>query len=197
MWLQVIDWIILCRCYRSLRHYLGQPPGEISISPPPKRLATGETGFRGHRQTLCSLLLIFPIHYFDLLFFTHTVEWMNLCTQKEKTLYNVQQSLIYHEECHQAYWNTTCSRRSKCCTVKTCPLFFLLLHFFLSWNPCQITGLIFIFTSWPPFGRSRDLLRRLLNLFIFPSSLQTPKTDSANQCLTPRFNLGMSLVSQH
>lgn len=78
MWLQVIDWIIFCRRYLSLRHYLAQPPEEISISPPPKRLATGESrSFGGHRQMPPSLPVTFPFRHFDLLFFTHTVQWIH------------------------------------------------------------------------------------------------------------------------
>lgn len=207
MWLQVIDWIILCRRYLSLRHYLAQPPEEISISPPPKRLATGESrSFGGHRQTPPSLPVPFPFRHFDLLFFTHTwisefmhseghqcVQFVNKAPVYCSTGSNLSQSCA---KCHHACLNMTYPRRSKCYGVKTCSLFSppLFLFALKSLSNHRIDFYLHFLASfwsimWPSAPHAY--------LFIFPSSLQTPKTDGANQCLTPRFNLGMSLASAH
>lgn len=77
--LQVIDWIIRRRRYLSPGHYLAPTSGKkISISPPPERLATGESrSSGGHQRTPPSLPVILPICHFNLLFFTHTLQWIH------------------------------------------------------------------------------------------------------------------------
>lgn len=104
MWPQVIDWIILCQRYLSLRHYLAQPPEKISISPPPKRLAPGEK--QELRGSLADAALA-PGHFSpSSLWFVvlHTLGSVNPCAQKAisasnsliKPPYIVQLSVIYH-----------------------------------------------------------------------------------------------------
>lgn len=78
-------------------------------------------------------------------------------------------------------------------------LAFLFIYLFIYGCKVQIVGLIFYLQFLAFFGRSCDLLHRILFIYLppLPFSLQTPKTDGTNQCLTPRFNLGMSLASAH
>lgn len=89
-------------------------------------------------------------------------------------------------KCHHAHLNMTLTRQPKCYSVKTGTLFIVTsVSKLLDWFFFSALGLFVHHVAF------------CTGLFFFSFSLQTLKTDGTNQCLTPHFNLGMSLVSAH
>lgn len=106
IWLQVIDWIILCIPYLSRLHHSIQPPEQISISPHTKRWATGEnTASQSICKQLClSLFLcLLPLCFVSRSFSHISSEFTQAVCRCYRHVTIARQCLIYYD----LPWNDT------------------------------------------------------------------------------------------